>query len=289
MNTGTWQAIASLGGAGRTELTHRVEIAHRLQVERRRLQARALEGCIHSRFEVLRQRFHGAYRSRRGLRRSARRRWRPSEHDPILSRRVLPDDSKAGRGVAGRGYSSAHHVDVSRGGHLRAPGRKPTPRGSRECRTARVEDATLPDAGRPSRQQANRCGILFRTRPRASPRWPSVTSSSVKLMAVLRRWSPNAATAARDDVAVCGFSRASGRHSGPRARRGRGPTRRRRARRRPRAPGRGPRARTPPCGRRRHGRIPRARCSRSRRPGRLRARPPGSQARSLWRAPAART
>ena len=55
---------------------------------------------------------------------------------------------------------------------------------------------------RASRQQANRCGILFRTRPRASPRWPSVTSSSVKLMAVLRRWLPNAATAARDDVAV---------------------------------------------------------------------------------------
>ena len=61
MNTGTWQAITSLGGAARTELTHRVEIAHRLQVERRRLQARALEGCIHSRFEVLRQRFHGSW------------------------------------------------------------------------------------------------------------------------------------------------------------------------------------------------------------------------------------
>ena len=32
-----------------------------------------------------------------------------------------------------------------------------------------------------------------------------------------------------------------------------------------------------------HGRIPRERCSRSRRPGRLRARPPGSRARSLRR------
>ena len=190
-------------GAARTELTHQVEIAHRPQAERRRLQARALEGCTHSRFEVLRQRPHGAYRSRRGLRRSARRRRRPSEHDPILSRRVRPDDSKAGRGVAERGYSSAHHVDVSRGGHLRAPGRKPTPRRSRECRSARVEDAAfqMPDGHRGSRRW-NRCGILFRTRPRASPRWPSVTSSSVKSMAVLRRWLPNAATAARDDVAV---------------------------------------------------------------------------------------
>ena len=47
--------------APRTELTHRVEIAHRPQVERRRLQARALEGCTHSRFEVLRQRLHGSW------------------------------------------------------------------------------------------------------------------------------------------------------------------------------------------------------------------------------------
>ena len=122
-------------GSARTELTHRVEIAHRPQVERRRLHARALEGCTHSRLEVLRQRLHGSYRSRRGLRRCAPRRRRPSEHDPILSRGVRPDDSKAGRGVAGRGYSAAHHVDVSRGGHLRAPGRKPTPRRSRECRS----------------------------------------------------------------------------------------------------------------------------------------------------------
>ena len=30
MNTGTWQAIAQSRGSARTELTHRVEIAHRL-------------------------------------------------------------------------------------------------------------------------------------------------------------------------------------------------------------------------------------------------------------------
>ena len=188
-------------GSARTELTHRVEIAHRPQAERRRLQARALEGCTHSRLEVLRQRLHGSYRSRHGLRRSAPRRRRPSEHDPILSRRVRPDDSKAGRGVAGRGYSTAHHVDVSRGGHLRAPGRKPTPRGSRSvgahewrmprsrCRTA------IAAAGDPMRDSV----------PDATASVTSVAlgeSSSVKLMAVLRRWLPNAATAARDDVAV---------------------------------------------------------------------------------------
>ena len=41
-------ALRQSRGSARTELTHRVEIAHRPQVERRRLQARALEGCTHS-------------------------------------------------------------------------------------------------------------------------------------------------------------------------------------------------------------------------------------------------
>ena len=160
-------------GSARTELTHQDRIAHRLPTERGCSHARAVEGHIHSRFELLRQRLHGAYRSRRGLRRSAPRRRRPSEHDPILSRRVLPDDSKAGRGVAGRGYSSAHHVDVSRGGHLRAPGRKPTPRRSRECRTARVEDAAfqMPDDHRGSRRtDAGFCSGRGRERHLDGPR-----------------------------------------------------------------------------------------------------------------------
>ena len=160
-------------GSARTELRHQDRIAHRLPTERGCSHARAVEGHIHSRFELLRQRLHGAYRSRHGLRRSARRRRRPSEHDPILSRRVLPGDSKAGRGVAGRGYSSAHHVDVSRGGHLRAPGRKPTPRGSRECRTARVEDAAfrMPDGHRGStRSDAGFCSGRDRERHLDGPR-----------------------------------------------------------------------------------------------------------------------
>ena len=98
--------------------------------------------------------------------------------------------TQAGRGVAGLGQHRITSMSAT-SGH----------RGSRRHGGAeRV--GRVPDAGRPSRQHPIRCGILFRTRPRASPRWPSVTSSSVKLMAVLRRWLPNAATAARDDVAV---------------------------------------------------------------------------------------
>ncbi len=69
-------------GAARTELTHRVEIAHRPQVERRRLQARALEGCIHSRFEVPRQRLHGSWGRD------------PAHEDPLMHCGVWPSATR---------------------------------------------------------------------------------------------------------------------------------------------------------------------------------------------------